>query len=124
MSNDQPRRATLSFGDDESSVVAVPPPAPPSVPPEKIREATRAAGFHETPRRTEAAVAVTPAPASPEPLINMRRARRKTGRVHPFATRLREGTLNQIHAYADEHEISLAEVIEMAMDRLSPAKEP
>lgn len=48
----------------------------------------------------------------------MRRARRKTGRTEQFATRLRADTLEAIHAYADQHEITLAETIERAMAAL------
>jgi len=108
-----PKRATLSFGDDPPD--DKPPVPAPVVPVEKIKEATRAAGFHETPRPAERSGA-TPAPAlAPVPL---RRARRKTDRTYAFATRLKETTVQEIHDYADRHEITLAEVIERGLGAL------
>ena len=76
-----------------------------------VKAATRAAGFRETPRAPE----LDP-PSSARPA---RRARRKTGRTEQFATRLRAETLDAIYAYADRHEITLAETIERAMSALT-----
>lgn len=97
------KRATLDFGDLEIS------PTPP-VDPRAVQEATRAAGFRETPKATEQGSLAQVRPA--------RRVRRKTGRTEQFATRLRGETISAIHAYADQHEITLAETIERAMDSL------
>jgi hypothetical protein len=96
-------RAKLAFDTPEDT-------PPPAVDKEAIKAATKTLGFRETPR--DAALA-----PSAEPLL--RRTRRKTGRVHQFATRLREDTLRQIIAYADRHELTLAEVIERAMAALA-----
>lgn len=95
-------RARLQFNDEPGEI-------PPAIPAEKIKEATRLAGFHETPRRSGEVDVEEP----------RRRTRRKTGRVHQFATRLRESTVDDIHAYADKHELTLAEVIERAMAALA-----
>lgn len=100
MTGEEKKRAMLDFGDLDIT------PAPP-VDLVAIKAATRAAGLRETPK------AATPdVPATQHP---MRRARRKTGRTEQFATRLRADTLEAIHAYADQHEITLAETIERAM---------
>ena len=104
MTGDEKKRATLDFGDDLET------PAAPPVDPNAVKAATRAAGFRETPKAPEPALA---APARP-----MRRARRKTGRTEQFATRLRADTLEAIYAYADRHEITLAETIERALAAL------
>lgn len=104
MTGDDKKRATLDFGDDLNT-----PPAPP-VDPSAVKAATRAAGFRETPKAPE------PSPSSPG--RSARRARRKTGRTEQFATRLRADTLEAIYAYADRHEITLAETIERAMSAL------
>ncbi|MFT3688930.1 hypothetical protein [Paenirhodobacter sp.] len=104
MTGDDKKRATLDFGDDLNT-----PPAPP-VDPNAVKAATRAAGFRETPKAPE------PSPSSPG--RPARRARRKTGRTEQFATRLRAETLEAIYAYADRHEITLAETIERAMSAL------
>jgi len=104
MTGDDKKRATLDFGDDLNT-----PPAPP-VDPNAVKAATRAAGFRETPK----APGLFPAsPGRPA-----RRTRRKTGRTEQFATRLRADTLEAIYAYADRHEITLAETIERAMSAL------
>jgi hypothetical protein len=107
MTGDEKKRATLDFGDLET------PPAPP-VDAKAVREATRAAGFRETPKATE--------PGSSTPVKPARRVRRKTGRTEQFATRLRGDTIDAIHAYADQHEITLAETIERAMVALHKHK--
>ena len=95
-------RAKLEFGDSIATNV----PAPVSA--EDIKQVTRSAGLRETPRHHDKTAS---APIQ-------RRARRKTGRIHQFATRLREETIRQIHEYADRHEITLAEAIEHAFDAL------
>lgn len=107
MTGDEKKRAMLDFGNLETT------PAPP-VDPVAVKAATRAAGFRETPKAAEPEL-----PASTRP---MRRARRKTGRTEQFATRLRADTLEAIYAYADQHEITLAETIERAMLALQQRK--
>jgi len=98
----QKKRAALDFGDDNLPALA-------PVNPAAIKEASRAVGFRETP---QAPVMETVALAKP------RRARRKTGRTEQFATRLKAETLAKIYAYADRHEITLAETIERAVAAL------
>jgi len=57
--------------------------------------------------------------ANEDPGSIRRRGRRlTTGRVHQFNTRLKAKTLEAIYAYADQHEITLAETIERAMGSL------
>lgn len=109
MIGEEKKRATLDFGDDLET------PAPTPVDPNAIKAATRAAGFRETPKATDFALT---APTRPT-----RRARRKTGRTEQFATRLRADTLEAIYAYADRHEITLAETIERAMSALMDGDE-
>jgi len=104
MTADDKKRATLDFGDDLNT-----PPAPP-VDPNAVKAATRAAGFRETPKAPELFPSL--------PGRTARRTRRKTGRTEQFATRLRADTLEAIYAYADRHEITLAETIERAMSAL------
>jgi len=53
----------------------------------------------------------------------MRRTRRKTGRTEQFATRLRAETIEAIYNYADQHEITLAETIERAIEALKRGAE-
>lgn len=102
MNADDKKRATLDFGDLSEKPI-------PAVDPNAVRAATRAAGFRETPR----------APRPTEmPAVKSRRARRKTGRTEQFATRLKAETLEAIYAYADQHEITLAETIERAIAAL------
>lgn len=108
MTGDDKKRATLDFGDDLDT-----PPAPP-VDPNAVKAATRAAGFRETPKAPELFPSSLGRPA--------RRTRRKTGRTEQFATRLRADTLEAIYAYADRHEITLAETIERAMSALVEGK--
>jgi len=103
MIGDEKKRATLDFGD-------LPTTPAPHVDPDAVKKATRAAGFRETPKAPDFALS---APTKPT-----RRARRKTGRTEQFATRLRADTLESIYAYADRHEITLAETIERAMAAL------
>ncbi|CCF22398.1 putative Stability/partitioning determinant (plasmid) [Pseudorhizobium banfieldiae] len=105
MTGDDKKRATLDFGD-------LPTTPAPAVDPKAVKEATRAAGFRETPK---AAAPATPASTG-------RRTRRRTGRTEQFATRLRAETLEAIYAYADRHEITLAETIERAMSALVDAE--
>jgi hypothetical protein len=105
MTSEEKKRATLDFG-DELETPAVAPPLDPNA----IKAATRAAGFRETPKAPDFELT---APTRPT-----RRARRKTGRTEQFATRLRADTLEAIYAYADRHEITLAETIERAMSAL------
>ena len=109
MTGEEKKRATLDFGDELET------PATPPVDPNAIKAATRAAGFRETPK---AADFVLTAPTKPT-----RRARRKTGRTEQFATRLRADTLEAIYAYADRHEITLAETIERAMSALGEGEQ-
>lgn len=104
MTGDDKKRATLDFGDDLDT-----PPVPP-IDPNAVKAATRAAGFRETPKAPELFPSLPGQPA--------RRTRRKTGRTEQFATRLRADTLEAIYAYADRHEITLAETIERAMSAL------
>src|SRR4051794_31319564 len=96
-------RAKLAFDDTEDSAVL------PPVDPATIKSVTRALGSREPPK-------MLPSVPVSEPLI--RRVRRKTGRVHQFATRLHESTVREIYDYADRHDITLAEVIERAMRAL------
>lgn len=104
MTGDDKKRATLDFGDDLDT-----PPAPP-VDPNAVKAATRTGGFRETPKALELL------PSSPG--RSARRRRRKTSRTEQFATRLRADTLAAIYAYADRHEITLAETIERAVAAL------
>lgn len=108
MTGDDKKRATLDFGDDLDT-----PPAPP-VDANAVKAATRAAGFRETPKAPELFPSL--------PSRSARRTRRKTGRTEQFATRLRADTLESIYAYADRHEITLAETIERAMSALVEGK--
>lgn len=103
MSTEDKKRATLDFGNLNDT------PAPP-VDNDAVKAATRAAGFRETPK---AAASETAAP-----IRATRRTRRKTGRTEQFATRLRAETIEAIYNYADQHEITLAETIERAIDAL------
>lgn len=105
MTADDKKRATLDFGDELDT-----PPVPP-VDPSAVKAAARAAGFRETPK---ASVLSPSSPGRPT-----RRTRRKTGRTEQFATRLRADTIEAIYAYADHHEITLAETIERAIAALS-----
>lgn len=104
MTGDEKKRATLDFGDELET------PLVPPVDPNAVKAATRAAGFRETPKASDLFPSSPGRPA--------RRTRRKTGRTEQFATRLRADTLEAIYAYADRHEITLAETIERAMSAL------
>lgn len=104
MTGEEKKRATLDFGDELET------PKVPVLDPNAIKAATRAAGFRETPKAPDFALTVPTKPT--------RRARRKTGRTEQFATRLRADTLEAIYAYADRHEITLAETIERAVAAL------
>lgn len=104
MTGDEKKRATLDFGDELET-----PPAPP-VDPNAVKAATRAAGFRDTPKAPELS---QPSAGKPP-----RRTRRKTGRTEQFATRLKAETLEAIYAYADQHEITLAETVEHAIAAL------
>ena len=108
MTGDEKKRATLDFGEELET------PLTPPVDPNAVKAATRAAGFRETPKAEE----------NPPTFVaqRARRARRKTGRTEQFATRLRADTLEAIYAYADHHEITLAETIERAMAALDENK--
>ena len=101
-------RAKLNFGTDDEMDDELHP-----VDPEAIRKAASAAGF----RSTNPVPAPTPATASAA-LDIKRRTRRKTTRVHQFNTRLRGETLQAIHAYADAHDVTIADVIEHALEAL------
>lgn len=103
MSTDDKKRATLDFGDLDNT------PAPP-VDNNAVKAATRAAGFRETPKASSSEAAPS--------IRTMRRTRRKTGRTEQFATRLRAETIEAIYNYADQHEITLAETIERAVEAL------
>ncbi|TCP77420.1 hypothetical protein C8J31_12416 [Rhizobium sp. PP-CC-2G-626] len=105
MTADNEKRATLDFGDEQRN-----PPVPP-VDPNEIKAAARAAGFRETPKGPDLHPSSSGRPD--------RRTRRKTGRTEQFATRLRADTIEAIYAYADRHEITLAETIERAMAALA-----
>ncbi len=107
MSSEEKKRAALDFGDDLTPSVTAP------VNPDAVKAAARAAGFRETPRAS-----ISTEQTSPRAV---RRARRKTGRTEQFATRLRAETLESIYAYADAHEITLAETIERAIAALNLA---
>jgi hypothetical protein len=104
-------RAKLNFDDEDLSS-----PAPPVVPVEKILEATRRAGFHETPRQTKP-VSEPVTTAQPQ-----RRTRLKTGRVKQFATRLHPDTVEAFHGYADDHKITVAETLERALKALQASE--
>lgn len=101
-------RAKLDFGVDDELVDELPP-----VDPEAIRKAASAAGF----RSTNLSPTPTPATASAAPDIKPR-TRKKTTRVHQFNTRLRAETVQAIHAYADAHDVTIADVIERAIEAL------
>lgn len=103
MSTDDKKRATLDFGDLDNT------PAPP-VDNNAVKAATRAAGFRETPKASSSEAAPS--------IRTMRRTRRKTGRTEQFATRLRAETIEAIYNFADQHEITLAETIERAVEAL------
>ncbi|SOC48328.1 hypothetical protein SAMN05892877_1515 [Rhizobium subbaraonis] len=103
MSTDDKKRATLDFGDLDNT------PAPP-VDNNAVKAATRAAGFRETPKASISEAAPS--------IRTLRRTRRKTGRTEQFATRLRAETIEAIYNYADQHEITLAETIERAVEAL------
>ncbi|GCA53796.1 stability/partitioning determinant [Brucella tritici] len=109
MTGDDKKRATLDFGDELNT-----PPVPP-VDPNAVKAAARAAGFRETPKAAEL---FPSSPGRPQ-----RRTRRKTGRTEQFATRLRADTIEAIYAYADRHEITLAETIERAMSALGEGEQ-
>lgn len=103
MNADDKKRATLDFGDLPETPI-------PAVDPKAVKAATRAAGFRETPRAASEAAETS--------AVKPRRARRKTGRTEQFATRLKAETLEAIYAYADQHEITLAETIERGVAAL------
>ena len=103
MNTEDKKRATLDFGDLDNT------PAPP-VDNNAVKAATRAAGFRETPKAATSEAAPS--------IRTMRRTRRKTGRTEQFATRLRAETIEAIYNYADQHEITLAETIERAIEAL------
>ena len=96
--------------------------------PEVVKDTSAKAGFRQTtsapaPRKPRAAKPVSPprpAPADSPPV--RRRTRRKTGRIHQFGTRLDKATIETIYAYADKHDILIAEVIEQAMAALQEAE--
>ncbi|MCZ4348169.1 stability/partitioning determinant [Devosia neptuniae] len=102
MTGEEKKRATLHFGDELETPATLP------VDPNAIKAATRAAGFCETPKASDFALT---APTKPT-------RRRKTGHTKQFATRLRADTIDAIYAYADRHEITLAETIEGAISAL------
>lgn len=96
-------RAKLNFDADDETGDELP-----LVDPEAIRKAAMAAGFRPT--------SPAPAPtATATPLEIKRRTRRRTTRVHQFNTRLTAETVQAIHAYADTHDVTIADVIERAM---------
>ena len=100
--------ATWDFGDETDE-----PAGPKPVDPRVVKEAAAKAGFRESvsskPTRDDTnAVSARP----------RRLKRRRTGRIHQFATRLTEQTLGEIYDYAEREEITLAEVIEQAMAAL------
>ena len=101
MTAEDKKRATLDFGDELDM---------PPVDPNEVKAAARAAGFRETPKAPDLYPTLPGRPA--------RRTRRKTGRTEQFATRLRADTIEAIYAYADHHEITLAETIERAIAAL------
>jgi len=102
-------RAALDFGDIEET----PAPQPPPVDLEAVKQTAAKAGFRET-------TPPAPNPASSRETSRRPRRlkRRRTGRIHQFATRLNEQTLNAIYETAEQQGITLAEVIERAMAAL------
>lgn len=104
MTGEEKKRATLDFGEEPETLSI------PAVDHNAIKAAARAAGFRETPKAPDLTLSPSTNP--------IRRTRRKTGRTEQFATRLRAGTLETIYAYADRHEITLAETIERAIKAL------
>ncbi|AOX18491.1 hypothetical protein [Kozakia baliensis] len=101
-----PRRAALDFGDDGQ-------PSPLRIDAALVKQVAKSAGLRETPTATT---------SQPMPIASggiVRRPRRRTGRTEQFATRLKRETLQAIYDYADQHDITLAETIEIAMAQLA-----
>ena len=101
--------------------------APTAMDPAVIKDTAAKAGFHETARPAAARKPRSPKPPAPpsaatEAAPARRRTRRKTGRIHQFGTRLDKATLDAIYAYADRHDLLIAQVIERAMEALSRAE--
>ncbi len=115
MSGKSGDRAALDFGDIEET----PAPQPPPVDLEAVKETAAKAGFRGT---------TPPAPSAGGSRETSRRPRRlkrrRTGRIHQFATRLNEQTLNAIYETAEQQGITLAEVIERAMNALKERIQP
>jgi hypothetical protein len=106
------KRTKIDFGDDLDDA----PPAP--IEPHVVKAASARAGFRETASPPPQKASGQAPSASEEKPVVRRGARRRTGRVHQFSTRLSKETLEAIYQYADAEDISLAEVIERAMDAL------
>ena len=114
MSGQGEERAKLDFGgdlDDEDK---------PALDADAIRAVSEQAGFvkTETPATPAKPKTTTPRkkkaaskPKSEQATDLPKRARRKTGRIHQFATRLDEQTYRAIYEIADRENITLAEVI-------------
>lgn len=102
-------KARLDFGSIEDISIPRPNEA-------QVRAASNSLGFQPT--NGSAQANTTEATQPP----NVRRTRRKTGRIHLFSTRLRIDTVDAIHAYADAHDITLAEVLERAVASLVGGK--
>jgi len=99
-----PKRVALDFGSEV-------PARPAQLDPALVRQVAHSAGLRETPSLR----------AEPQPGIQpnvIRRPRRRTGRTEQFATRIKPETLQAIYDYADRHDITLAETIEIAVSRL------
>ena len=108
--NETPKeRATLDLGDVEEVT-----PAPPPVAPALVKETAAKVGFRETAIATPKVKKPSTTASAPRRL-----KRRRTARIHQFATRLSESTLNLIYEKAEREDITLAEVIERAMAALT-----
>ena len=122
MNGQDDERAILDFGDGEERAG----PGKPVINPETIREVSAQSGFRKTgvhaTRKASGKTLVTPRAAAKLP----KRARRKTGRIHQFSTRISRATYEAIYDYADREEITLGETIERAMVSLNggPLKKP
>ena len=117
MSGNDEERAKLDFGTDLDLEEK------PALDPATIRQVSERAGFRNTeapansPARKQKTTSKAQRPVTTEPLPK-RRTRRRTGRIHQFATRLDEATYRAIYETADREDITLAEVIEQAMTAL------
>lgn len=103
-------RAALDFGGVDDTPASQPAP----VDLEAVKQTAAKAGFRGT-----SPAPVKSATSTRESVPRPRRLkRRRTGRIHQFATRLNEQTLEAIYETAEQQGITLAEVIERAMAAL------